>query len=543
MLNSFLVIIILLTVFCFAGASADETLLPDSCDNILPGDVNSDGLRNYSDALVLKWFLCYGGDAPDPLANGDANGDCIIDWDDVHYIVAMLNNMGQFHLDCTCVEPDIEECPDSCANQRPGDANYDGNINVGDAVYMMSVMKSGNQQYLPANFDLNGDCIFSYADILWMTGPCPPPGPCYTVLCTCNEVFNSFYDSCDNQFPGDVNNNGNINAYDIDELEAFLCDTGDYPGANGDVNGDCVIDFNDIYHLHDYVYRNGTPPVDCTCLEPATGACPEDSCLSQFPGDADNNGYINRDDINYLIDFLSAGGPHPGSNGDVNGDCIIDGNDINILWEYYFSDGLGPVYCTCLDPETGEFFADSCALQFPGDANSDNLHLFDDFFFMIQFFCGGPQPEPLSNADFNGDCVIDSMDVALQAQARDKGMPVKPVDCTCQEPVIGDYFQDPCFGSLVGDANGDEELNLADAVYIINFSFRGGPEPTPYAYYNGDANCDCATNVGDAVFLINYIFSGGDAPCDCETWQQNCPDNCGRITANWLYWNWELYIP
>jgi hypothetical protein len=52
---------------------------------------------------------------------------------------------------------------------------------------------------------------------------------------------------------------------------------------------------------------------------------------------------------------------------------------------------------------------------------------------------------------------------------------------------------------------------LADAVYVINYVFKGGPPPDPLAA--GDANLDGAVNLADAVYLINYIFKGGQPPC------------------------------
>jgi len=75
---------------------------------------------------------------------------------------------------------------------------------------------------------------------------------------------------------------------------------------------------------------------------------------------------------------------------------------------------------------------------------------------------------------------------------------------------------------IPGDANGDAALNLADAVYVINYVFKGGPPPTPYPICSGDANCDCTVNLADAVYLINYVFKGGPAPCDCLTWLSLC---------------------
>jgi hypothetical protein len=62
-----------------------------------------------------------------------------------------------------------------------------------------------------------------------------------------------------------------------------------------------------------------------------------------------------------------------------------------------------------------------------------------------------------------------------------------------------------------GDANSDGQPNVGDAVFLINYIFKGGPGPEPLEA--GDANCDGDVNVGDAVFLIAYVFSGGAEPC------------------------------
>ncbi len=73
-----------------------------------------------------------------------------------------------------------------------------------------------------------------------------------------------------------------------------------------------------------------------------------------------------------------------------------------------------------------------------------------------------------------------------------------------------------------GDADGDAAINVGDAVYIINFIFKAGPPPTPYATCSGDPNADCAVNIGDAVYLISYIFKGGPMPVSCEEWRSIC---------------------
>jgi len=54
-------------------------------------------------------------------------------------------------------------------------------------------------------------------------------------------------------------------------------------------------------------------------------------------------------------------------------------------------------------------------------------------------------------------------------------------------------------------------INVGDAVFLINYIFRGGPAPQPARA--GDANCDGKISVGDAVYIISYVFRGGPAPC------------------------------
>lgn len=74
----------------------------------------------------------------------------------------------------------------------------------------------------------------------------------------------------------------------------------------------------------------------------------------------------------------------------------------------------------------------------------------------------------------------------------------------------GDGIPDGC-DYICGDAEGDGAVNVADAVFLINYIFKGGPAPDPMEA--GDANCDLAVNIADAVYLINYIFKGGPEPC------------------------------
>jgi hypothetical protein len=64
---------------------------------------------------------------------------------------------------------------------------------------------------------------------------------------------------------------------------------------------------------------------------------------------------------------------------------------------------------------------------------------------------------------------------------------------------------------LAGDPNHDGTVNSSDIVYLINYLFKGGPQPDPLE--SGDMNCDEEVNSADVVYLINYLFKNGPVPC------------------------------
>jgi hypothetical protein len=69
--------------------------------------------------------------------------------------------------------------------------------------------------------------------------------------------------------------------------------------------------------------------------------------------------------------------------------------------------------------------------------------------------------------------------------------------------------------ALCGDANGDQEIDIADVVHVINYLFISGPPPqcNPITAC-GDVNLDGEANTADAVYLINYLFINGPEPCN-----------------------------
>ncbi|MFH2056413.1 MAG: dockerin type I repeat-containing protein, partial [bacterium] len=87
---------------------------------------------------------------------------------------------------------------------------------------------------------------------------------------------------------------------------------------------------------------------------------------------------------------------------------------------------------------------------------------------------------------------------------------------------------DPLTGCKPGDANGDDVVNITDAVYIIQYVFvPGSPAPRPWSICSGDANGDCVTNITDAVYIIQYVFvPGSPVPITCEAFEL-IPPPCG----------------
>ncbi len=63
---------------------------------------------------------------------------------------------------------------------------------------------------------------------------------------------------------------------------------------------------------------------------------------------------------------------------------------------------------------------------------------------------------------------------------------------------------------VAGDANGDGFTNIADAAFLLSWTFEGGPWPP--CLRQADANGDGFNRVNDVMYLVNRIFGGGPAP-------------------------------
>lgn len=63
-----------------------------------------------------------------------------------------------------------------------------------------------------------------------------------------------------------------------------------------------------------------------------------------------------------------------------------------------------------------------------------------------------------------------------------------------------------------GDVDGNNVVNVSDAVFLLAYIFAGGSAPEPLEV--GDADFNALVNISDVVYLVAYIFGGGPKPCD-----------------------------
>jgi hypothetical protein len=169
------------------------------------------------------------------------------------------------------------------------------------------------------------------------------------------------------------------------ELPGYPVNAGNVPVWYGQNNPDPSIDpippqGGPIHTIIEYaviICPDTTPEPTGACCEPPYGLChimtqfscdsagwdykgdgttctpdPCDSCDYQTPGDVDNDGVIDINDLAYLVSYLYKGGPAPpvAANADVNGDCCVDYRDVQYLIMFLFGSGPAPVLCTCVNP-------------------------------------------------------------------------------------------------------------------------------------------------------------------------------------------------
>lgn len=74
-------------------------------------------------------------------------------------------------------------------------------------------------------------------------------------------------------------------------------------------------------------------------------------------------------------------------------------------------------------------------------------------------------------------------------------------------------FTASCGIAMTGDVDLDGGLAASDIIYLVNYTFKGGPEPQPLAQA-GDVNCSGNNTSSDIIYMVTHIFKSGPAPCD-----------------------------
>ncbi len=188
-------------------------------------------------------------------------------------------------------------------------------------------------------------------------------------------------------------------------------------------------------------------------------------------------------------------------------------------------DGIGDICDTCTDSD-GDGFADpgyatpTCpADNCPGVASADQSDSDGDGLGDICDNC--PSAVNADQADYDNDSTGDICDECTDTDGDEFGDPgfpasICPLD-NCvrvynpfQEDADSNGVGDPC-EPVCGDANGTGSVTVSDVVYLINYTFIGGPQPDPI--WVADVNCSGSINISDAVYIISFIFLGGPAPC------------------------------
>jgi hypothetical protein len=89
-------------------------------------------------------------------------------------------------------------------------------------------------------------------------------------------------------------------------------------------------------------------------------------------------------------------------------------------------------------------------------------------------------------------------------------------------------------GFFRGDVTGDGTLAAADVVYLINWLFKGGPNPKPMIS-QGDVNNTNKTDVADVIYLVNYLYKAGPAPLDKDRFMAGAAARSGLFgDSQWM---------
>ncbi len=112
-----------------------------------------------------------------------------------------------------------------------------------------------------------------------------------------------------------------------------------------------------------------------------------------------------------------------------------------------------------------------------------------------------PQFVDAANGDYRLQCTSPCIDA---------GDPATGTACFGKAIDIGAFEFEYTIGNANGNTSGSP-INLADAVFLVNYIFGGGTAPCPSGA--GDVDCDDLVTISDVVYLVTYLYAHGPVPC------------------------------
>lgn len=251
---------------------------------------------------------------------------------------------------------------------------------------------------------------------------------------------------------GDINNDGTVSDDDQNLLDQYLDGKVRYSDINNeDVNGDGVVDRNDARHLNNLVqYGKMELPTDIL-------------------GDIDNDGKIDISDIKRLQDTFDGKESHVNVyNADINGDDIVDQNDMTALKNIISDEKI--------QKNNGIL----------GDINNDGTVDASDQHLLDEYLDGKVQSIKVNNEDVNGDGVVDRNDARNLNNLVQYGKMETPT-------------------GILGDTNNDGRIDAADIDKLNNW--LTGKE-SHVNVYNANVNGDGVVDQNDVTAIENLINYG-----------------------------------
>lgn len=230
--------------------------------------------------------------------------------------------------------------------------------------------------------------------------------------------------------------------------------------------------------------------------------------------------YSDGDDIIRKCHFITNQAPQGGAIGTTDGIIIIENN--NFIGNKAISAGYGGAL----------FFGDSSIVTF-----NNNIVAYNDAF---DGHSGGIWFCPIVEVSFTCNDFWDNAGGDICGNGHDTSE--VDLNTVFENPIFCDYENgnyyissySPCAPSnskcgtligmydvdcetccnLAGDVNDNDEINILDITYAINYLYKGGPEPP--CLDEADADGNCKMNILDIAYLILYLYRGGPSPvCGC----------------------------